>query len=338
MLRGALFGCLSGRNGVVTALAWSKLQHTAKNVVDPVVQNTQELSPQLAPLHIRIASLFVILVPFAGLIAAIALLWGWGFSWVHCGLLLGMYLTTAVGVTVGYHRLFTHKSFETNVVVKCILAVLGSMAVEGPLLKWVAQHRKHHQHSDHEDDPHSPHLHGGGIAGIFRGLWHSHVGWIFEADGPNLQRYIVDLLPDRALRIISSLWTVWALIGLLIPTLLGGLLTWSWSGAALGLVWGGLARIFLVHHVTWSVNSVCHMWGARPFRSHDESRNNLVFGVLALGEGWHNNHHAFPTSARHGLRWWQIDLSYYLIRFLQLVGLAWHVRVPSSDSLLAKSM
>ena len=275
-------------------------------------------------------TLLGVILPFLGVAAAVALAWGWGFSWVHLGLLVGMYLLTAVGVTVGYHRLFTHRSFETTRPVKFVLAVLGSMAVEGPLLKWVAMHRRHHQHSDGADDPHSPHHHGEGLRGLLAGAWHAHVGWLFDPDPENLARYVGDLQSDTLLRRISGTWTLWSAFGLLLPAVLGGLITWSWTGVLLGFIWGGLTRVFLVHHLTWSINSVCHLWGTRPFRNHDESRNNPIFGVIGLGEGWHNNHHAFPTSARHGLRWWQIDVSYYLIRLLGLTGLAWNIRLPAA--------
>jgi stearoyl-CoA desaturase (delta-9 desaturase) len=276
------------------------------------------------------ANLVAIVLPFLGLVAAIVFLWGRGFSWVELGLLIGMYAVTAVGITVGYHRLFTHRSFETNRVVQFLLAAFGSMAVQGPLMKWVAQHRRHHQHSDTEDDPHSPHHQGHGLIGLLRGVWHSHIGWVFTPDPPNLSRYVKDLRQSRLLRYVSMLFPVWVLVGLLIPTVLGGVLTLSWSGAWLGLVWGGLVRIFFVHHVTWSVNSICHIWGGRPYDSHDQSRNNFLFGILALGEGWHNNHHAFPTSARHGLRWWQIDMSYWFIKMLAWLRLAWGVKLPTS--------
>jgi stearoyl-CoA desaturase (delta-9 desaturase) len=269
-------------------------------------------------------------VPFLGLVAAVAFFWGRAFSWVELGLLLGMYGLTGLGITVGFHRLFTHRAFETNRVVQFLLAVLGSMAVQGPLLKWAALHRRHHQHSDQQEDPHSPHHQGGGLLGLLRGAWHAHLGWVFRPDPPNLSRYVKDLRGSALLRGVSALFPVWVVVGLLVPAVLGGLLTGTWTGALFGLVWGGLARIFLIHHVTWSVNSVCHLWGKQPFRSGDYSRNNVVFGVLALGEGWHNNHHAFPTSARHGLRWWQIDLSYWVIRALALLGLAWNVRLPAT--------
>ncbi len=277
-------------------------------------------------------TLLVVLVPFLGLAGAAVLLWGWGFSWVYLGLLLGMYVATVLGITVGFHRLFTHRAFETYAAIKVVLGVLGSMAVQAPLLKWVAVHRRHHQHSDRPDDPHSPHGHGRGVLGVLRGLWHAHLGWIFQPEPPGLDRYVKDLRQSRLLRTVNVLFLVWVSAGLLLPALLGGLLTGTWTGAWLGLLWGGLARIFLVHHVTWSINSVCHLWGFRPYRSGDQSRNNYVFGVLGLGEGWHNTHHAFPTSARHGLRWWQPDVSYYVIRALAWLGLAWDVRLPTKQA------
>jgi stearoyl-CoA desaturase (Delta-9 desaturase) len=281
-----------------------------------------------APLVAHIATLTAVLVPFLGVVAAPLLMWGWGFGWVEFGLLVGMYVLTALGVTVGFHRLFTHKSFETNPVVRFVLAALGSMAVEGSVLKWAALHRRHHQHSDTPDDPHTPHHQGRGLWGLIKGFWHAHIGWAFKADPEDLDRYVKDLRQSACVRVASALFPLWIVLGLAIPAALGGILTGSWVGVLLGFVWGGLVRVFLVHHVTWSVNSVCHLWGRRPYPEKDHSRNNLVFGILALGEGWHNNHHAFPTSARHGLRWWQIDVSYYVIRALAWVGLAWKVRLP----------
>jgi stearoyl-CoA desaturase (delta-9 desaturase) len=280
----------------------------------------------------RVATLVAILGPLVGLAVAVALFWGGGFTWVDLGLLVGMYLLTALGITVGYHRLFVHRSFETNIVVKFVLAVLGSMAVQGSLLKWVALHRRHHQHSDKMDDPHTPHHQGRGILGWLRGYWRAHIGWFFEPEPADLSRYVPDLERSRALRVASVLFPLWITLGLLIPAVLGGLLSGTRVGVWTGFIWGGLVRIFLVHHVTWSVNSACHLWGLRPYRSGDESRNNAVFGVLALGEGWHNTHHAFPTSARHGLRWWQIDFSYWVIRALELMGLAWNVKLPSKQA------
>jgi stearoyl-CoA desaturase (Delta-9 desaturase) len=283
-----------------------------------------------------IVNLAAVVLPLLGLAAVAITLWGWGFSWVDFGLLLGMYFLTAVGITVGFHRLFTHRSFETNRAVQFILAGLGSMAVQGPLLTWVAQHRRHHQLSDSPGDPHSPHLHGQGLLGLISGFWHAHLGWIFTPDAPDLHGYVKDLRQSRSLRVASELFPLWVAIGLLIPTAAGALLTGTWTGALCGLLWGGLARIFLVHHVTWSVNSVCHLWGSRPFKTGDCSRNNFLFGIFALGEGWHNNHHAFPTSARHGLRWWQIDISYWVIRALVCLGLAWKLKLPASRQEMSK--
>jgi stearoyl-CoA desaturase (delta-9 desaturase) len=283
---------------------------------------------QLSP-GMWLVNLVAVVTPFAGLVAAALFLWGGAFHWVDLGLLLGMYALTSLGITVGFHRLFTHRAFETNRGIQFVLAVLGSMAAEGSLLKWVALHRRHHQHSDQPGDPHSPQLRGRGFLGFLSGFWHAHVGWVFQADPPNLSHYVKDLSQSRLLRTASALFPLWVALGLLIPAALGGVLTATWKGVLLGMMWGGLARIFLVHHVTWSVNSICHLWGRRPFRTNDSSRNNFLFGVLALGEGWHNNHHAFPTSTRHGLRWWQIDVSYWVIRFLALLGLAWKIVLPA---------
>lgn len=291
----------------------------------------EDTSPSIS-LGVRLANLIVVVLPFIGLVAACILAWGWGFSWVELCLLVGMYVLTGVGITVGYHRLFTHRSFETSTVVQFILAVCGSMAAQGPLLKWVALHRRHHQFSDRHGDPHSPHLDGPGLFGVLRGWWHAHLGWIFSSEPADLARYVKDLRQSAALRVASALFPLWVGLGLLIPTVLGFLLVGDWRGAVLGFVWGGLVRIFLVHHVTWSINSVCHLWGRRPYPTPDQSRNNLIFGLLAMGEGWHNNHHAAPTSAKHGFLWWQIDVSYWVIRGLEWLGCAWKVRLPDSPA------
>ena len=272
-----------------------------------------------------------IVLPFVGLIAAMILVWGWGIDWLHLGLFLGGYILTAFGITIGYHRLFTHRAFETTVPVQVIAGILGSMAVEGPLFKWVGTHRKHHQHADSHDDPHSPHLHGDSWSGLFKGLWHGHVGWIFDPEIPNINKYAGDLQKKPFLRAVHKLFPLWVLLSLIIPTAIAGLYSMTWTGALLGFIWGGLVRVFFVHHVTWSINSVCHLWGARPFNTDDESRNNVIFGVLAMGEGWHNNHHAFPTSARHGLQWWQFDISYYVIKVMGWMGLAWKIKVPDQE-------
>ena len=284
----------------------------------------------------RSLALVAVIVPFLGLLAATSMLWGRGFNWLYLGLLLGGYILTAGRITIGYHRLFTHRSFKTGPLIKGLLAILGSMSMQGPVLRWVATHRLHHQHSDDTYDPHSPHAHGRGLVGMLKGIWHAHIGWFFTPAPANMARYVADFRDDRVVNISSKLFIVWVLLGVAIPAAIAYAVTGTAEGALLGFLWGGLVRIFLVHHVTWSINSVCHIWGSRPFRSHDESRNNAIFGILALGEGWHNTHHAFPTSARHGLRWWEIDLSYFTIRGLALVGLASDIRIPSRDRIEAK--
>ncbi|MCP4798025.1 MAG: acyl-CoA desaturase [Phycisphaeraceae bacterium] len=295
------------------------------------------------PLGSRIANLFAILLPMVGLVVGIVYFWGNGVSWPQLALMTVMYIITGMGITVGYHRLFTHKSFSAGPVVTTIIGIIGSMAAEGSLLRWCAAHRRHHQFSDHEGDPHSPHLHdhGHGLRGIISGFWHAHMGWIFDPPGESLDRYVPDLIRDRRIRAISEWFPAWVALGFVIPALLGGLLNLTigapfWTGVFLGFIWGGLVRVMVVHHITWSVNSVCHIWGSQPYRSGDESRNNVVVGVLALGEGWHNNHHAFPTSARHGLEWWQFDSSWLVIRGLQAIGLVRNVRVPTAERKAAK--
>jgi stearoyl-CoA desaturase (Delta-9 desaturase) len=286
---------------------------------------------------VRIWNFFGVLVPFLGLAAAVVLFWGHGCNWTQLSLMLSMYIVTGIGVTVGFHRLFTHRAFETVPVIRAILIVMGSMSVEGNLLTWVAQHRQHHQFPDRDGDPHSPHLHGAGMKGLLAGFWHAHIGWFFDAPNPDMPKYVGDLLEDPLVRRMSALFKLWVVLGFLLPAAAGGLISHSWTGFYLGLIWGGLLRVFLIHHVTWSINSVCHIWGTRPFRTADESRNNALFAVLAFGEGWHNNHHAFPNSARHGLRWWQIDTSYVTIRFLEIFKLAWKVKLPSTSALSRKS-
>jgi stearoyl-CoA desaturase (delta-9 desaturase) len=291
------------------------------------------------PLSLKLANLTAVVVPFAGVVVAIVLLWNTNsFNWTYLAILVGMYLATAFGVTIGFHRLFTHRSFKTSKPVVFILAALGSMAVEGPVLRWVATHRRHHQYSDKEDDPHSPHAHGPGLWNMIHGLWHSHVGWLFEPEIEGLDQYVGDLRKDSLVSWMSKYFTVWVIIGLLIPAVLGGVLMQSWTGVLLGFIWGGPVRVFLVHHMTWSINSVCHIWGATPYNTHDHSRNNTIMGVVALGEGWHNNHHAFPTSARHGLQWWQLDVSYMIIWTMSKVGLIEAVRIPTKDRINAKRL
>lgn len=291
--------------------------------------------------RLRWINLGAVVVPFLGLAAAIALLWAVAFHWSYAALLGVMTIVTGLGITVGYHRLCTHKSFSTPAAMRYLFAAAGSMAVQGPVIRWCAEHRRHHQHSDTALDPHSPHVGpdgswGEGLWATVRGAFHAHVGWLFGPRSKALGKYTVDLRQDRALVLADRQFLAWVLIGLAAPAVLGAAITGTWMGLLLGFLWGGLVRVLLVHHVTWSVNSICHFWGTQPFDTHDESRNNMLVGVLAMGEGWHNNHHAFPASARHGLRWWEFDPSYLLIRLLALVGLASRVRVPGESRVMTK--
>ena len=273
------------------------------------------------------------MLPFVGLISAIGFLWGTWVTWTDLGLLFVGYLLTGVGITVGYHRLFTHRAFQTKQWVRWTFAILGSMAVEGPVLVWVADHRKHHQFSDQEGDPHSPHTGGGnGFFAAAKNLFHAHVGWLFVAEGrAELTKYVPDMLVERGMKVISKLFWAWLLISLAVPAALGYALSGTWQGAVTGLLWGGAIRIFLLHHVTFSINSICHFWGRRHFKTADESRNVWLLSLISFGESWHNNHHAFPTSAFHGLRKFEaaLDPGGWVITGLEKLGLATKVvRIP----------
>jgi stearoyl-CoA desaturase (delta-9 desaturase) len=266
-------------------------------------------------------------LPFAATLAAIVLLWNRVVHPLDLAIFAGTYLVTALGITVGFHRLLTHRAVLAPKPVEYALAVMGSMAVQGPVISWVADHRKHHAHTDREGDPHSPHVgHGEGVRGVLRGLWHAHVGWLLTEQGrAERRRYAPDLCEDPGMRAINRRFPLIVLAGLLIPGLAGWALTGSLAGAATGVLWGGLVRVFLVHHVTWSVNSVCHFLGSRRFDVDDESRNVFWLALPSLGESWHHNHHAFRRSARHGLRWWEVDITGLVISGLARVGLARNV-------------
>jgi stearoyl-CoA desaturase (delta-9 desaturase) len=275
----------------------------------------------------RVIRTLVFLLPPASLAVGAWLAWGGALHWQDLVVLAITYVLTGLGITVGYHRLFTHRSFKTTRSMRALLAVLGAMAVEGPLLEWVAAHRKHHRFSDHAGDPHSPHLdHAPGWRGELHGLWHAHMGWMFRGkDKPNPARYAKDLFADRDLRFISDTFPLWVLVGLAVPFGLGVALTGTVVGGLTGLLWGGAVRILALHHATFSINSLCHSFGRRPFATSDQSRNLAWLAPLAFGEAWHNNHHAFPTSARHGLRRWEFDPGGLFISALERSHLAWDV-------------
>ncbi|MDA1008123.1 MAG: fatty acid desaturase [Planctomycetota bacterium] len=287
--------------------------------------------------QIHLAMLSAVVFPPLGVIAAMVMLWGGLFYWTDLFLLLGMYAITGLGITIGYHRLVTHKAFTTPTPLAMFFIVCGAMAAQGPVIWWAATHRRHHQHSDCERDPHSPHVRRTpGFVGWIAGFMHAHFGWLFRDSNDNNYSYVPDLLNSPSIRRVNRLFPLCVAFGLILPGIIGGLVTMTWTGALLGTVWGGFARMFLLHHVTWSINSVCHVWGMRDYQCNDESRNNPIMGILAFGEGWHNNHHAFPTSARHGLKWWQIDMSWMIIRSLQVIGLAQRVRLPTRERMAAR--
>jgi stearoyl-CoA desaturase (Delta-9 desaturase) len=281
-----------------------------------------ETAPPMSRAH-RIANLVGVILPFLGLIAAVVLLWNRAVDWIDLAIMALMYLIAGFGVTVGYHRLFTHRSFQTYRPIQYAFAVAGSMSLQGSVIAWVADHRKHHAHTDREGDPHSPHVgHGSGLSG----LWHAHTGWLFEGHGrADPRRYARDLWEDSGMRAIDRAFPWLTLLTFAIPFALGWALHGAFVGALTGLLWGGLVRTFFLHHITWSVNSVCHYFGRRRFAVDDESTNVPFLSLVSFGESWHHNHHTFPRSAAHGLRWWELDIGAWLIRGLERLGLAWNV-------------
>lgn len=292
-------------------------------------------SQQALALQRRIA-FWVVVIPFVALVIGVALLCRSAVGRIELLLLLGMYWASHLGAGLGFHRYFSHRSFQTTEPVKALLAILGSMAAQGPVVQWAATHRRHHQFSDRHGDPHSPFVHEPGFLNTLRALWHAHVGWLFGPQVNDWVLYVPELVKDRMLMKLNRLYFVWVLLGLAIPSALGYWLIGGWHGAFDGFLWGGLIRIALGHHSIWSVNSLCHLFGTRPYRSNDNSRNNFILAIAVFGDGWHNNHHAFPTSAFHGLSWWQIDLHGYFLRFLALFGLAWDIKRPSQSALKQK--
>ncbi|MFF9341014.1 acyl-CoA desaturase [Streptomyces sp. NPDC014773] len=277
-----------------------------------------------------------IVVPFVALLAAVPLAWGWGVSWLDLGLMVAMYFIGCHGITIGFHRYFTHGSFKAKRPLRIALAIMGSLAVEGPLVRWVADHRKHHKFSDAEGDPHSPWRFGETVPALLKGLWWAHIGWMFDEERTPQHKYAPDLIKDSAIRRISRQFVLWTVVSLAIPPVIGGLVTWSWWGAFTAFFWGSLVRVCLLHHVTWSINSICHAMGKRPFKSRDRSGNVWWLAVLSCGESWHNLHHADPTSARHGVLKGQIDSSARLIRWFELAGWATDVRWPAPSRIDAR--
>jgi stearoyl-CoA desaturase (delta-9 desaturase) len=274
-----------------------------------------------------------LIIPFLVLVAAVPLVWGWGISWVDIAIAAVFYVGSSLGITIGYHRYFTHGAFKANRPLRIALAIMGSFAAQGPVITWVADHRRHHAFSDREGDPHSPWLYGTSATALAKGFWHAHMGWLFGRDKTNIDRFAPDLVADRGIRMVDKLFPLWVSLSVLMPAALGGLITMSWWGVLTGFLWAGLARVAFLHHVTWSVNSICHMIGERPFASRDKSANFWPLAILSMGESWHNSHHADPTSARHGVLRGQVDISARTIWFFEKFGWATNVRWPTPQRL-----
>ena len=280
----------------------------------------------MTPLERRV-NIAAVLLTFLVVAVAVPLLWGRLVGVSDVIVFAVMYVLCGLGVTVGYHRMLTHRAFQTHRATRYTFAVLGSMAIQGPVIEWVADHRKHHAHTDKEGDPHSPHVgHGSGVRGALRGLWHAHVGWLWRTNGQaRAYKYARELVEDRGMKRINRAFPKLVLASLVLPALLGFALTGTLRGALTGLLWGGFVRIFIQHHVTWSVNSICHFFGTRRFAIEDQSTNVFWLALPSFGESWHHNHHAFPRSAVHGLKWWEVDTSAMVIRAMKRLHLAWNV-------------
>jgi stearoyl-CoA desaturase (delta-9 desaturase) len=277
-----------------------------------------------------------ILVPFAFTLLAVALLFYRPLTWIDVTLMLVMYVITTLGVTAGFHRQFAHRSFKAKPALRVALGIMGSMAGQGNLIYWVATHRRHHQFSEGEGDPHSPYVMDGKPLGRLRGLWHSHLGWMLDSQMTNTVKFTKDLLRDKAIARVNELYFTWLALGLVIPAVLGGLLSWSWYGVLSGFLWGGMVRLFLAQNAMWTSGSTAHIFGARPFKTRDMSTNNALLALPNLGEAWHNNHHAFPSSALFGLHWWQVDIGGYFIRACAALGWASDVRMPTKEMIAQK--
>jgi stearoyl-CoA desaturase (delta-9 desaturase) len=304
---------------------------------------TEPRPPETVPIENdareRAVQAIAVAAPLLALTAAGILAWGGTLHWQDLVVFGALYLLSGLGITLGYHRLFTHRSFKTTRALRALFAILGSMAVQGAVIEWAATHRQHHVHSDEAGDPHSPHAHGHtGWRGALWGLFYAHLGWVFRGhDRANPARYARDLLADRDMRLISRAFPLWVLAGLGLAFGLGVALTGTVAGGLTGLLWGGGVRIFVVHHATFSINSLCHFFGRKPFQTGDESRNLAWLAPITFGEAWHNNHHAFPTSARHGLGRLQFDPTAAVIGLLERCHLAWDVVRIAPERQLAKA-
>ena len=319
----------SPRSSPTTGEAGPPARSGSNGLVKPIFDRPRPRYEQL------LIGAFTIL-PMLALVAAVPLAWGWGLSWLDVGLGAGFYLVSVLGVTAGFHRYFTHRAFKANRGLRSGLAVAGSLALQGDVITWTADHRRHHAFTDKEGDPHSPWLFGDTPIALARGFFHAHLGWLFGRDRTNAARFTPDLLADRDITRIAALFPLLTIASLAAPALLGGLITMSWWGAVTALFWAGLVRVSVLHHITWSINSICHMIGGRPFTAQGKASNFWPLAIVSMGESWHNLHHADPTCARHGVLPGQIDITARVIWGLEKLGWAHDVRWPTPARLTPK--
>jgi stearoyl-CoA desaturase (delta-9 desaturase) len=301
-----------------------------------IAEPTQDTEPSYLSRGERMTLAAFVVVPFVALLAAVPLAWGGWLGWSDVVITFVMYTITGLGITAGFHRLFTHKAFKPNRAVKIGLAIAGSMAIEGPVIRWVADHRKHHKFSDRDGDPHSPWRYGENVPSLLKGMVYAHIGWMFDGEQTPQRKYAPDLMKDPDILRISRLFPLWVAVSMIAPAIAGGLWTMSWQGALTAFFWGTLVRIALLHHVTWAINSICHTIGEQPFRSRDHSGNVWWLAIPSFGESWHNLHHADPTCARHGVLKGQVDISARTIRIFEQLGWVKDVRWPVAERLAAR--
>ena len=314
-------------------------QQTAVNsypeVDDPRFSITVEQGKLRLPQFVHAVAIAVL--PLAAIGVAVPVVMRYGISGMDIGLLLVMFAATILGITCGYHRLFSHRSFEGTSAVRAGLGILGSMAAQGSISYWVSNHRRHHHYADRPGDIHSPYFDGPEKLGKFKGFWHAHMGWTFAHQLTNPMIFARDLYQDRTVAWVNQMYLWWVLLGLAVPFAIGGLWSGTWLGAFTGLLWGGFIRLFFSYHFVNGIDSVTHIFGTRPFSIRDESTNNVWWALPTMGEGWHNNHHAFPGSAMFGFHWWQIDPGGILIRILEKLRLVWNVQVPAPGAIVERA-